>query len=409
MERAIVVCNAFPDDNKGGCAITQQTIEWVKGVYPGSPVYIVPVEQSGHHDIRRYRFTLGRHPEVQVLRSPIRTDGSFPTTCRRLIRSLTLLWGRSGGCPFERTIAAARLVVSKGGYVFVERDTLAGMLGLWFTAFPLILAAKRGVPTVALCTTVGPYRRWSSRMLCRWILKDVDLVVTRDPISTREARRLGCRTVREIPDIVLTFDADRIAAAPTVPPAGRYGVVVLSPETPELDAVFIDRLGKLCGGLLGDRVDRLLVPLQSREDEAISRRFVAMLGDPRVELVDDDLSPEELMGMYRGAEFLVGRRLHAGVFALLVGVPVALFCTDGVKADGVMQELGLADRVFRYPDFAVEEIRRAIEEMATGPAERARVRAAVRGARERAAAGLEEIAEELRDGRPAPRGVELGA
>ena len=47
MEPAIVVCNAFPDDNKGGCAITQQTIEWIKGVYPGSPIYIVRSSRPG--------------------------------------------------------------------------------------------------------------------------------------------------------------------------------------------------------------------------------------------------------------------------------------------------------------------------------------------------------------------------
>jgi polysaccharide pyruvyl transferase WcaK-like protein len=247
-------------------------------------------------------------------------------------------------------------------------------------------------------------------MLCRWILKDVDWVVTRDPISTREARRLGCDAVREVPDIVVTFDEGRIpAASASAPAAGRYGVVVPSPETPELDAVFLARLGELCRGLLGGRVERLLVPLQSHEDEAISRRFVAAIGDPRVELVDEDLSPEELMALYRNAEFLVGRRLHAGVFALLVGIPVALFGTDGVKAEGVMQELGLADRVFRYPDFPVEEVRRVIEEMMEGPQERARVRDAVGRARARASAGLDWIAEGLRDGVPDRRHAELGA
>lgn len=139
MEKSVVVCNAFPDDNKGGCAITQQTIEWLKGVFPGHPVYIVPVEQRGTHDARRYRFTLERHPESRILRSPIHTDGSFRTTSSMLLRSFRLLWGRPGNSAFERTMSTAQVVVSKGGYLFVERETLRGLLGLWFTAFPLIL------------------------------------------------------------------------------------------------------------------------------------------------------------------------------------------------------------------------------------------------------------------------------
>ena len=401
MERAVVVCNAFPDDNKGGSVITQQTIEWLKGVYPERALYIVPVEQSGDHDIRRFRFTLRRHPEVRILRSPIRTDGAFLTTCRMLIRSFALLWGPHGATPFECTIADAEVVVSKGGYVFVERDSLGGLLGLWFTAFPLILASRRGVPTVVLCTTVGPYRTGMSRRLCRWILKDVGLVVTRDPLSTIEARRLGCGVVKEIPDIAWTFDEDRVGrASPASQHQGRFGVVVLSPETPELDAVFLDRLGQLCSRLLDGRIERLIVAIQSREDLPISRRLVGALDDPRVELLDEDLAPEELMALYRKAEFLIGRRLHAGVFALIVGTPVVLFSTDGVKADGVMQELGLGDRVFRYPDFSIEEVDRCIVKATSGVDERARVREVVRAARARVTTGLDSVAQALRNGRP---------
>ncbi|HYO45806.1 MAG TPA: polysaccharide pyruvyl transferase family protein [Gemmatimonadota bacterium] len=412
MEQAVVVCNAFPDDNKGGCAITQQTIEWLKGVFPGSPVFIVPVEQTGDHEISRFRFTLRRHPETRILRSPIHTDGSFLTTSFMLLRSFRLLWGRPGNSAFERTMSTAGVVVSKGGYVFVERDTLGGLLGLWFTAFPLIYATRRKVPTVALCTTVGPYRRAASRILCRWILKEVDVVVTRDPISTEEAKRLGCGSVIEAPDIAWTFDERRVRVD-VRPPASsgeRYGVLVLSDETAALDDIFVRRVGELSDRLLNEKVvDRLVVVLQSHEDRAITTRFVTQRADPRLTLIAADLAPEELMGIYGGAEFLIGRRLHAGVFALLVGVPVLLFSTDGVKADGVMQELGLADRVVRYPDFSVEEVhRRLVAMVGNREAERTAIRDAVRRARVRAAAGLSAVAGLLQVGKPvAEKAAEL--
>ena len=409
MERAVVVCNVFPDDNKGGCAITQQTIEWVKSVFPRRPVFLVPVEQSGTLDVRRYRFTLRRHPETRILRSPIHTDGTVLTTSIMVLRSFRLLWGWPGTSAFERTVSSAQLVVSKGGYVFVERETLRGLLGLWFTAFPLIYAVRRKVPTVALCTTVGPYRRAVSRILCRWILKQVDVVVTRDPISTEEAKRLGCRVVRQVPDIAWTFDGAR-AAADSRPPAQsneKYGIVVLSGETAALDDVFLHRVDDLSQRLLNERVvDRLFVVLQSHEDRAITTRYVVQREDPRLTPITDDLAPEELMGMYRGAEFLIGRRLHAGVFALLMGVPVVLFSTDGLKAHGVMRELGMADSVLPYPDFSVEEVFQRLVAIARNrEEERSAVRDMVEKTQARAAAGLSAVAEVLRAGEPAAERV----
>jgi polysaccharide pyruvyl transferase WcaK-like protein len=409
MERAVVVCNVFPDDNKGGCAITQQTIEWLKSVFPRQPTFIVPVEQSGTFDLRRYRFTLRRHPGTRVLRSPIHTDGTFLTTSFMLLRSFRLLWGRPVTSAFERTVSGAQVVVSKGGYVFVERETLSGLLGLWFTAFPLIYAVRRKVATVALCTTVGPYRRAASRILCRWILKQVDVVVTRDPISTEEAKRLGCRSVMQVPDIVWTFDRDRAAAGSRLPAKSneRYGVVVLSGKTKALDEVFLRRVDELSQRLLNERVvDRLFVVLQSREDHPITTRYVIQREDPRLTPITDDLAPEELMGIYRGAEFLVGRRLHAGVFALLMGVPVVLFSRDGQKVHGVMRELGIADSVMPYPDFSVEEaFRRLVAIARNREEERSAVRDRVEKTRARAAVGLSAVAEALRALDPAAERV----
>lgn len=368
MEQPVVVSNVFPDDNKGGCAITVQTIAWLKREFPSSPVYIVPVEQSGRYDRDRFRFTLARYPDVRVLRSPIRTDGALRTTLAMLIRSLRLLLRRRpGDGEFERVISAAALVVSKGGFVFVERGTLRNLLALWFTAFPLIYAASVKVPTLVLCTTVGPFRRASSRALSRWILGRVDAVVTRDPISTAEARALGRADVTECPDIVLTHEAP---AGP--PPAalelssspGTYGVVVLSGTGREQEAIFLDRVRELSRRILdAGLVDRLVVPLQSLADSAISARFLRSLDDPRCIGIEDDLSPEELMRLYRGARFLVGRRLHGGLFAMLVGTPVILFATDGVKTHGVMSALGLSSRVAPYPDFDVERVHGALVDL----------------------------------------------
>lgn len=364
MGKPVVVCNVFPDDNKGGCAITLQTIAWLKREFPSSPVYLVPVEQSGTYDAARFRFTLRRHPDVRILRSPIRTDGASRTTLAMLVRSFVLLLRtRPGDSEFERVIAGAALVVSKGGYVFVERDTIRNLQALWFTAFPLIYAAGMKAPTVALCTTVGPFRRVASRALCRWILSRIDAVVTRDPISTAEARALGRADVIECPDIVLGLDPRTVSPGRLLERSrpGSYGVIVLSGESRKQNEIFLERLEQLARRILdAGLVNRLVVPIQSLEDAGITSRFLRSMNDTRCLGIDDDLSPEELMALYREARFLVGRRLHGGLFAMMVGTPTVLFATDGVKSHGVMSSLGLSDRVAPYPEFPVDEVERLL-------------------------------------------------
>jgi polysaccharide pyruvyl transferase WcaK-like protein len=171
--------------------------------------------------------------------------------------------------------------------------------------------------------------------------------------------------------------------------------------------VFLHRLDELAQRLLNERVvDRLFVVLQTHEDRAITTRYVSQCGDPRLTPIIDDLAPEELMGMYRGAEFLIGRRLHAGVFALLMGVPVVLFSRDGQKVHGVMHELGMEDSVIPYPDFSVEEVfGRLIAIAGYREEERKAVRDMVEETQARAAAGLSAVAELLRAGESAAERV----
>ena len=82
MTKPVVMTNVFPDDNKGGCAITLETIGWLKREFPGSPVYLVPVEHT-----RRAREILGAGalliPEQKVVLA------AYPSEARRRARAAT--------------------------------------------------------------------------------------------------------------------------------------------------------------------------------------------------------------------------------------------------------------------------------------------------------------------------------
>ena len=127
-------------------------------------------------------------------------------------------------------------------------------------------------------------------------------MATRDPISTEEAKRLGCRFVEKSP-ISWTFDAGRVEDFRPPLPGEKYGVLVLSPETAALDDIFLRRIGELSDRLLNEKlVDRLIASCSlAQGDRAITVRHVSMRTP--VVLIADDMAPETLMGIYKGAEF----------------------------------------------------------------------------------------------------------
>jgi colanic acid/amylovoran biosynthesis protein len=60
-----------------------------------------------------------------------------------------------------------------------------------------------------------------------------------------------------------------------------------------------------------------------------------------VTVFNDDLAPNELVGLYGQARLTLGTRLHSVIMALAAGTPVVAVSYSGHKTQGIMQAVGL--------------------------------------------------------------------
>lgn len=350
--RSVVVSNVFGDDNRGGAAITSATVQAVRRAFPAARVSLLAVPAPDVPLERSHRHTLAAHPDVELLVAGGTARTGPLKGLRAVLRTLVwLLWPRSPSLPLSlQRVRSADLVVSKGGFVFVERNGWRGLLSLWVTAFPLTFAWRIGVPTVAFSTSIGPFRSRPSRWLNGFLLRRVTLVLPRDQRAYVAARDLGVPGSRleQVPDSALGLEKpshqDVEAAREHYADGQRYAVVAIrltSDRDPLLDAL----VGTIRSTLASGGVSRILVVDQVSTDAAASARLVAAVADPRVRRVAGDHPPSALMAIYGGAEVVIACRLHAAIFSLAAGTPAVAVSIDGTKTEGVFEALGLGDAV----------------------------------------------------------------
>lgn len=393
----IVIANVFSDYNRGGAALTAACIEAVKSAFPDQRISLVAVPFPGRPTSESHAETIAAFPDVDVLSAPFPVP---PGRTRSLITLLASLLTAVTGRPAKRSdslerVADAELVVSRGGYIFVERHGWGGLVALWNTVYPLVYGSRVGVPTVVFSSSIGPFRTRTSKVLNAWILRRAALVLARDPSSYRRALDLGVARdrLREVPDSVFATDPpDPEARDRAVRRLGlkdhSFAVVTVRrlrslPGRPDL----IERLAETIAAALEEQIVERIVVVDhvTGGDAAVSRDLVERVGDQRVEFVDEHLSAAELMALYSAARFVLGCRLHSAVFAVVAGTPAVAISLAEAKAEGVLAEVGL-ERFVVADDFRSTELLALLRAIAAdgGAPVRAEVRVAAEEARRRA-------------------------
>lgn len=406
----VAVANAFPDDNKGGAAVTAATVDAIRDAFGDCEVGLIAVRDG---DLaHRFRHTRARHRSVRVLPPPLPVGARLFAGAQTVLKSLIHLWRRPNleMPPAFQYLLTADLVVSKGGHYFVEQSTLRGLFGLWMTAYPMAFAARHGTPTVISGATVGPLQGRGSKLVNGFVLRRMDLVMVRDPASRTECLALGLDGSK-----VVTLCDSAFYLRPPGDDARRRTLERLGLDGVRFAAVTVrdmprgqrdrlyEQLWSVLQAMVGDGlIDRVVVivqvgrpedagrtarrdgRIQEGSDLACSRDFVARFAEHEAMLMSEDLSPEELVGVYAGASFTIACRLHSAILSLLGSTPsfpVAVV----PKVVNVFDGLGLGHHVVTFPNFSTVEVRQRIEAIAGAEETRDEMARIVRSQRERLA------------------------
>jgi polysaccharide pyruvyl transferase WcaK-like protein len=389
MSGQILISNVFGDSNKGGAAITMATVDAVRQALPQSSICLIAISDRTGGFGKSHRFTLDRFPDLRIRGPLLPIKGGVFAGFRAFMRSLFVLaLAPLIPDPAIKEVKNSRLVVSKGGHLYVERQGIKRSISLWMTSFPILLASRLNIPTAVVCTTIGPFTSWHSRFVARSVLRRVGHVVARDEFSYHEGLKLGLDPSRlsHLPDIVFSLappDAERcerVASELGVADSRFCVVTICEPQ----DAEFADGLRFTLREIVRrGYVEKVLVVPHASEDYNLSRDFVRACDDTAIAYLDADLSPSDLIALYANAQFVIGRRMHSSIFALVAATPVFAFAKRGLKVQGVMKSLGLGDYIMPYPRLDAEAFVERIGSLVTSPdAYRERIRASVSHSRD---------------------------
>jgi polysaccharide pyruvyl transferase WcaK-like protein len=318
---------AYATPNIGDMAIARVIVELLRRDDPDAEIAFVT---SGRHDAH-----LSAYDGVTIVdawRQPIRL-------LRLLRRSRLLLV--AGGVPFG--------------------DSAISLL-----RFLALAAAARvaGAEVKVLASSAADARlQFMNEVLCRAILSLTRSISVRDQRSMRLFQRLkGADAVDFVPDLALALDLQPKAASQFRPPglADHDPYVVIAPRNFLADQPYLRThfaasfdtakahellacLSETAEALGRDR-QIVFLPMNVDEDDDVVGRRVAeqMAGRGRQPIViEDPLSVDQACALIKGADLVLGMRLHAVIFGIALQRPTVAIAYAG-KVTGFMEWLGLA-------------------------------------------------------------------
>ena len=236
----------------------------------------------------------------------------------------------------------ADIVVSKpGGFLYSSGRGVTFLVSI----YTMLAAWLAGKPLYMYPQSIGPLARQWERVLLRWMLERMRIVMVREPISLGELQSLGLSGKRchLLPDLAFAFpgapassakkwlQAQGIQAAGDKPLLGMT-VIQWGAQNPrftrqaEYEAACA-RAARFFVEQYGGQVvlfPQVWGPSASQDDRVAARRVAGRLADldRAVFMIEDPLSPDLLKAVYGLTDLFVGTRMHSNIFCLAEGVPV---------------------------------------------------------------------------------------
>ncbi|WP_459943153.1 polysaccharide pyruvyl transferase family protein [Deferrisoma palaeochoriense] len=307
------------------------------------------------------------------------------------------------GC---RAIAEANLVVVKGGGFLYGGSTPRDLFFMARILYPIWVAVSLGKPVVVLPHSIGPFRGRVAEYFARSILNRVTTIMVREEPSAEELRRIGVvrPRVEVVPDVAFGMkpaepQPEDLALIPPLR-SNRRGYVGLTvrpwdfpgyPDTVQRYQRYLKSIASAVRCIVQEyRRDVIIWPQvigpDPRENDLVAvQDLTRFLDGDGVTVVEKDLHPAVLAGLYSRMDAMIGTRMHSVIFALLSAVPCLAISYHGTKAPGIMRRFGLEEFVLDIGELSPERLRQTVCRLLDyGPGARPELAARVRVESDRA-------------------------
>lgn len=382
--REITIALGLPDNNSGAAALGISLVKALQRSYPGCKINYISHHASSDLVAKAHPFLREACPDVEILPFPLPCVHDTPPEAGRLAKRLRREWVHLSAflslawllLPFvgrlNRTCNAIRrsdLVVARGTNIFFDKpgNRWKRLPGYYAMCFPFLYAWRSGTPYVIYAHSFGPLHDALRRGLIGFVLRHALLVLPREPLSRDYVEQeLGVSPdrIRLVPDSVFGWIDPETVPATAKPTAihevgdAPYLCVTIRAGMAEEDGHVAAIAGAIRDTLARHERMRCVVLMHCHplvgypgfeDDRVTSRKLVESIGLPdRVILIEQALSPSELIAVYRDAEFVVGMRLHSVILSIVAGTPAIAISYWGNKTAGIMRMAGLERLLFDF-------------------------------------------------------------
>ena len=242
-----------------------------------------------------------------------------------------------------RAVSRCDVLLSGGGSLLQDRTSTRSLL---YYLSLMWLAKKKGKKVMLYANGIGPVTRPANRRRVKRAVEQADLVTLRDHSSAEELREMGV----EREDLYITADpvftmerAEQCRVEEILEKAGivkENGFAIVSVRDWPGTGTFPQQLAGVCDHLYDKYgLVSLFVLMQPEHDREVSQQVLDRMTVPGV-LLDQPLTPAELMGVIAKGKLCLAMRLHTLIFAARVAVPLAGLVYDP-KVSSYLEELDM--------------------------------------------------------------------
>lgn len=389
----IALTNCWHDDNKGDSGIVWGTIESILYNYPNAQISLVSTfsEDDPRYE-NSFRHLQRRFPSVDVFGSPIeRMDAYNPEISSKrmnnfvrrcwwsahLIRSLlallltSILPRKFINKPCLKAIKQSDLVISKGGHIFYATNFL-DLFGMLFHSYPLLLAWRLKKPFGIYAQSIGPLYNLVSKLFIKWLFSKAEFLLVRENISKQELIQCGIpeEKITVVPDAAFGLTpnlTERVKVLLETNGLIPNSFVVFTPrqwvfKTEFNRQKYMEGVAETADFVIESLslkvalVSHTQGPIKIEDDRVVVEDIYKLIKNKEnAVIINEDLSPTELISLYSQSKFVVGTRFHSIIFALIGKKPCIAISYSGPKAHGIMQMFGLEEFVINIDEFKTED------------------------------------------------------
>ena len=253
-----------------------------------------------------------------------------------------------------KVIESCDVLISKGGSFLDCTSSIRDRVGLFRVLFFFLMIKKMGKRYYILGQSIGPvYGKWLRKILNR-VLKDAESVFLRETICLKEypyivipASKIGFSNdsaflLSPSKELAVVFNREEL----------NVGITLRSIEN-DPESYFLVMCTAISYLVEKHNAKITIFPqvsMKTDTDARVARDIIAAQPDRIVKnivILGGNYSPSELKRMYGEMDLFIGTRLHSTIFAIGMGVPSIGLVYQGIKAQGIFENIGIADMIVK--------------------------------------------------------------